>query len=62
MYVLSNCLFTERGKNTFCGNFEISHRETPNEKLLKIARNAVHDREQSKTKLAVIGGKKRDAR
>jgi hypothetical protein len=35
--------------------------QTPNEKLLKIARNAVHDREQTKTKLAVIG-QKRQAR
>ena len=34
---------------------------TPNEKLLQIARNTVHDREQSKKKLAVIG-RKRQAR
>jgi hypothetical protein len=35
--------------------------ETPNEKLLKIARKNIIDREQSKRKLAVIG-KKRQSR
>lgn len=44
------------------GNDPWQSGETPNEKLLKIARNAVNDREQTKTKLAVIAGKKRDAR
>ena len=44
------------------GNDPWQSGETPNEKLLKIARNTVHDREQTKTKLAVISGKKRDAR
>ena len=44
------------------GNDPWQSGETPNEKLLKIARNAAVDREQSKPKLAAIAGKKRDAR
>mmetsp|Transcript_17024 Transcript_17024/g.28404 ORF Transcript_17024/g.28404 Transcript_17024/m.28404 type:complete len:298 (+) Transcript_17024:78-971(+) len=40
------------------GNDPWQSDQTPNEKLLKIARNTVHDREQTKKKLAVIGKKR----
>lgn len=42
------------------GNDPWQSDQTPNEKLLKIARNTIHDRDQTKKKLAVIG-KKRSA-